>query len=73
MLGSVIYPLILIHNYEDIGNRRTDVQKRPMSDYTTKENGKRQKHSDKDIDFNSNMDETDTLCEENRDALAPDK
>jgi hypothetical protein len=44
-----------------------------IQDYTTKENGKRQKHSDEDIDFDSNMEEADTLREENRDALAPDK
>jgi hypothetical protein len=44
-----------------------------IQDYTTKENGKRQKHSDEDIDFDSDMEEADTLHEENRDALAPDK
>ena len=44
-----------------------------IQDYSTKEKVKRQKHSDEDIDLDSDMEEADTLREENRDALAPDK
>eukprot|EP00957_Ditylum_brightwellii_P085975 6541137-Ditylum_brightwellii.AAC.1 len=43
-----------------------------IQDYTQKENGKQQRHGADDNNLDSDMEDSDALCEENRDALAPD-
>jgi hypothetical protein len=43
-----------------------------IQDYTQKENGKRQRHGADTTDLDSDMEDSDTLREINRDALAPD-